>query len=101
MKLNLSKMAIRKMDRDEVRLQFMEIRDKGTTSDVIRDILKKMISSYEQKKKEVLEELITQAYIDLVSQMWEDPMDSFLYQRQHELKSIAETLNIEIDASKK
>ncbi len=94
-------MAIRKMDRDEVRMQLMDIRGKGTTSDVIMDILRKIVSSYERKKTEVLEELISQAYIDLVSQMWEDPMDSFLYQRQHELKSIAETLNIEINASKK
>ncbi len=94
-------MAIREMDRDEVRKQLMDLRQRGATSGVIMDVLKKVISSYEKKKMEVLKGLINQAYIDLVSQIWEDPLDSFLYQRQHELKSIAETLNIEINASKK
>ena len=101
MKLNLSEMAIKEMDHDEVRVQLMDLRETGTTADVIMDVLRKVISSYEKKKTEVLEELINQAYIDLVSQIWEDPLDSFLYQRQYELKSIAETLNIEINASKK
>ena len=101
MKLNLSEMAIKEMDHDEVRVQLMDLREKGTTADVIMDVLRKVISSYEKKKTEVLEELINQAYIDIVSQIWEDPLDSFLYQRQYELKSIAETLNIEINASKK
>ncbi|KKL98391.1 hypothetical protein LCGC14_1824870 [marine sediment metagenome] len=44
MKLNLSEMAIRKMDRDEVRMQLMDIRGKGTTSDVIMNILRKIVA---------------------------------------------------------
>ena len=86
------------MDCEATLIHLMDIRDRGTTSEVIMDTLRKVINSYEEKEKGVLTDLVKQAQVDIIDQIWEDPHDVYLCQRYSELKSIAETLNIKIDA---
>jgi len=98
MAVNLTKMAIEEMDLKLMLKEFQKISNARVTTDVLLQFMESVIPMYESSKKEAIGKLIDSASIDLISQMWDDPMDIDLYGRLHELKKIAKTLKIEINA---
>lgn len=96
----LIEMTIKEMDPEELLKQFQKVNRTGINADVMLQFMESVIPMYENTKKEVFTKMVQSTYRDLVVQMWDDPMDSDLYGRISELKKIAETLKLEINASK-
>lgn len=53
----------------------------------------------ETEKKKIITQMISDSFISILGQVWDDPYDQSIYSLMDQLKKIAKHLNIEINAT--